>query len=113
MQAPLPGNESARLAALKQYGVLDTPPEQAFNDLIRLAAYICGTPISLISLIDDARQWFKASSGTRLHEGITQLRAGRARLCEGAHFFQKIGNQSFLEKVLLFYLAPFNTYVKQ
>lgn len=61
--APLPGDESARLEALAQYHVLDTPPEQAFDDLVQLAARICETPIALISLIDDRRQWFKAKEG--------------------------------------------------
>lgn len=61
--APLPQNECDRLAALRRYGVLDTPPEPAFDDLTRLAAYICGTPISLISLLDADRQWFKARVG--------------------------------------------------
>ena len=56
-------NESERLDALHSYQVLDTDPEQAFNDLVQLSAFICGTPISLISLVDDERQWFKARVG--------------------------------------------------
>ena len=57
-------NETERLEALHSYQVLDTDPEQALNDLVQLSAFICGTPISLISLIDDERQWFKARTGT-------------------------------------------------
>ncbi|RPD49766.1 GAF domain-containing protein [Hymenobacter sediminis] len=55
--------EAARLEALRNYQILDTPSETAFDDLVRLAAYICGTPISLVSLIDAERQWFKARVG--------------------------------------------------
>jgi two-component system NtrC family sensor kinase len=63
MIAPLPRNESARLEALRQYEVLDSAPEEIFDDITRLAAYICQTPIAVISLIDENRQWFKARIG--------------------------------------------------
>ncbi len=66
--APLPPNESQRLAALRAYGVLDTAPESAFDDFTELAASICGTPIALISLIDENRQWFKARVGVEATE---------------------------------------------
>ncbi|MBC6699633.1 GAF domain-containing DNA-binding protein [Hymenobacter puniceus] len=55
--------EAERMEALRSYYILDTPPEEAFNNLVRLAAYICGTPISLVSLIDSDRQWIKACTG--------------------------------------------------
>src|SRR5271154_451461 len=57
---PKPENERERLDALARYRVLDTPPEQAFDDLALLASQICGTPIALVSLVDADRQWFKA-----------------------------------------------------
>ncbi len=63
MQLPLPENEVARLENLRSYEVLDTPPEQAFDDLTSLAAYICGTPIALIGFMDLDRQWFKSRIG--------------------------------------------------
>lgn len=63
MTAPLPKNESARLEALRQYEILDTDPEEVFDDITRLAAYVCQTPIAVISLVDRDRQWFKARIG--------------------------------------------------
>jgi PAS domain S-box-containing protein len=63
MKAPLPENEAERLAALRGFGILDTPPELAYDELSSLAAYICQTPIALISLVDEDRQWFKSRVG--------------------------------------------------
>lgn len=58
-----PEREAARLAALRKYRLLDTPPEQVYDDIVRLARSICGVPIALISLVDANRQWFKAKAG--------------------------------------------------
>jgi PAS domain S-box-containing protein len=55
--------EQARLDALERYAVLDTPPEEAFDDLARLAALVCGTPMAQINFVDGARQWSKAAVG--------------------------------------------------
>lgn len=55
--------EAARLAALQRYGVLDTAPESAFDDIAALAATLSGAPIALVSLVDSGRQWFKARIG--------------------------------------------------
>lgn len=60
---PVPPDEAKRLEALRTYQILDTPPEPVFDDLVKLAAFICGTPISLVSLIDEERQWLKAETG--------------------------------------------------
>jgi GAF domain-containing protein len=63
MKAPLPTNEVKRLAALKEYRILDTGAEQSYDDITILAAHICEVPIAMISLVDEARQWFKSRVG--------------------------------------------------
>lgn len=64
MQKPqIPANEAERLAALHDYEVMHTAPEKAFDDLTQLAAYICGTPMSFVSLVDADEQWFKSKVG--------------------------------------------------
>ncbi len=67
-KAPLHQREKERLQKLVEYEVLDTEGEQAFDDLTELASEICGTPISLISLIDTDRQWFKSKVGLEAQE---------------------------------------------
>jgi PAS domain S-box-containing protein len=57
--------EEARLATLRSFHIVDSPPETQFDDLAALAAYICEAPISLISFVDEERQWFKAAFGMR------------------------------------------------
>ena len=61
--APLPQDELERLEELRKYSILDTEPEAAFDDMVKLANYICQTPIAAISLVDEHRQWFKAIDG--------------------------------------------------
>ncbi len=61
-----PADESARLDALRSYDILDTPPEAGFDDLARLAADVCGTPMALVTFVDADRQWFKAAVGVNL-----------------------------------------------
>ena len=63
MTVPRVSDEAGRLAALHSCGVLDTLPEAQYDGIARLAAAICGTPISLVSLVDCDRQWFKARVG--------------------------------------------------
>ncbi|MGB1130893.1 MAG: hypothetical protein ACPG4K_12640, partial [Haloferula sp.] len=61
-------NEQERLSALRRYSILDTPHEAIFDDLTKLAAGICETPVALISLVDEERQWFKSVVGVQLCE---------------------------------------------
>jgi GAF domain-containing protein len=68
MLAPTPKNEAHRLRVLWQYDILDTVPEEVFDELADLASLICEAPIALISLVDEDRQWFKARVGTTLKE---------------------------------------------
>jgi hypothetical protein len=70
MTAKTPTQEAARLAALEQYNILDTPPEQSYDDITALAAYICDVPIALISLVDADRQWFKSKVGIDFTHGV-------------------------------------------
>ncbi len=60
--------QQERIAALRAYDILDTPRETDFDDIVRLASAICGTPISVINLIDTDRQWFKAEVGLGVRE---------------------------------------------
>ncbi len=61
-------HEAERVAELRAIGILDTLPEQAYDDVTRLASYVCKTPISVISLIDEDRQWFKSKVGIDVSE---------------------------------------------
>ncbi|MEA2856089.1 MAG: hypothetical protein QOH98_410, partial [Methylobacteriaceae bacterium] len=60
--------EAQRLEALESYGILDTPPEAAFDDVSKLAAQICDAPIALVSLVGKERQWFKSELGFGMQE---------------------------------------------
>ena len=73
MRAATPEDERERLEALRHFKVLDTDPEEAFDDITRLASYICQTPSALISLVDADRQWFKSRVGFEPQETSRDL----------------------------------------
>ncbi len=68
-----PANEEARVIALDKYAILDTDPEQSFDDLTLLASFVCKTPIALISLVDEDRQWFKSRVGIEASETSREI----------------------------------------
>ena len=72
-RAALPPNESARLAALRELAILDTPPEERFDRITRVAAALADVPIALVSLVDQDRQWFKSCYGLGVNEMSREL----------------------------------------
>jgi hypothetical protein len=83
MRALLPANEHARLAAVREQEILDTPPERPFDDIVQLAQVICDMPTALVTIIDAERQWFKARVGIDIAETArerSRKSAVRARL---------------------------------
>ncbi|SFE08539.1 histidine kinase dimerization/phosphoacceptor domain -containing protein [Roseivivax sediminis] len=68
MRAPIPDNQAERLEELESYGILDTPPEDSFDEVVALVKQLCDVPVALISLVDSDRQWFKAREGFALPE---------------------------------------------
>src|SRR6478672_2476740 len=73
MPMTLPKNEVFRVEALDQYQIVDTAPQEAFDDITRLAAYICQTPIAFINFVDTNRQWVKSQVGLNLTELSTNI----------------------------------------
>lgn len=86
MKAPLPGTEKKRLKVLWQYDVLDTVPEEVFDDLTELAARICEAPIALITLVDEKRQWFKSRVGITVKETSRDISFCGHAICQSDLF---------------------------
>ena len=76
--------EQQRLLALRRYGLLDTPPEKIFDGITEAIAAICDTPIALISLIDEQRQWFKSAYGLTVKETARDIAFCDHAICEPA-----------------------------
>lgn len=73
MTAPIPPDERKRLTVLWQYDILDTVPEEVFDELTDLAAKICSAPMAMISLVDEDRQWFKSKVGLTQRETAREI----------------------------------------
>ena len=71
--------ESARLQALQSYAILDTPAEEAYDQLATLAARLCSTPMAVVNFLDSERQWFKAAVVCRCGRPIGPFRFARTR----------------------------------
>jgi PAS domain S-box-containing protein len=80
MNAKSNNDEAVRLEVLRQYQILDTEPEEVYDNLAQLAAFICGTPIALVNFIDENRQWFKAKLGLDVPEMPRNV--GLSYLCQ-------------------------------
>ncbi len=72
-KAPIPQNETARLEALKQLGILDTPTEERFDQITKEATAKLQVPVSTISIIDEDREWFKSCQGLDNKEGARDI----------------------------------------
>ncbi|MEH1969205.1 PAS domain S-box protein [Nostoc sp.] len=77
-----PENESQRLEVLNQYQILDTPPEELFDELAQLAANLCEAPIAFISLVDAEREWFKSKIGVTISEVPRSISFGSYTILE-------------------------------
>src|SRR5262245_18395409 len=63
LKPPIPPDEEKRMEVLREYHVLDTPPEAVYDDIAHVAAGVCDTPLALITQVDGTRNWFKARVG--------------------------------------------------
>src|SRR4051812_22916162 len=73
MIAPLPENEQPRLQTLRSYEILDTPPERAFERITSLATRIFAVPMSLVSFVDEDRQWLKSCIGVDMRQSSRDI----------------------------------------
>lgn len=82
--APIPANEQERLAALRKLKILDTPPEEQYDRITRIAAHLFGVPISTVTLVDSNKEWFKSCFGLDNGEGDRAISfCGHAMLADG------------------------------
>ena len=82
MRAPLLNNDAARVAALHRYGILDSAPEPAYEEISKLAAQICDCPVATIGFIDDRRHWAKSRCGLPRDEKPRELSICKSTVCQ-------------------------------
>jgi len=102
--APIPADDLLRLHDLHELGILDTPEEEEFNEIVQLASKICHTPISLISLVDYSRQWFKAKVGVEATETARDISfCGHAIVMDNPFFevVDALADQRFFDNPLV------------
>jgi signal transduction histidine kinase len=87
-QAPIPADDYLRVQHLHTLDILDSPPEDEFNDIVLLAARLCNTPISYISFLDENRQWFKAKVGVEMEEIPRDISFCGHAIVPGHDFFE-------------------------
>ena len=87
MKSPIPENEQQRLRTLKLYRILDTAAEKTLDDLTHLAAAICETPVGMISLVDQDRQWFKSRVGVEATETPREIAFCAHGIMDGKSLF--------------------------
>lgn len=117
--APIAENEASRLAALEQYAVYGTEPEACYDDIVTLAAAICGTPIALVSLIGESELWFKArlgytsTSGSRAESicGHTVIQPDELLLIEDTQLDPRFANNPMVQQggIRFYAAAPLTT----
>lgn len=86
MTTPQPPDEAGRVTALRETGLLDSPEEFAFDDMARLASHICRTPMAAVTLVDEHRQWFKASVGLAISETAREWAFCAHTICQSDLF---------------------------
>lgn len=83
VRKPPNSEEERRLKALAEYRILGTQPEQCYDDITSIASLVCGTPISLMSLVDKDRQWFKSMRGLETRETVRDVSFCSHAILEG------------------------------
>lgn len=103
INAPTPENEEERLAAVHEHAILDTKPEERFDKLTREAVKKFGVPISMISIIDASREWYKSCQGLDIKEGDRKISfCGHALLAENVFIIEDtLQDQRFVDNPMV------------